>query len=62
MTGKSDERKFVLELTVDKDGRPHIMTRNQGLSYDTIVSALSQQLHLYNSMWAKKSSLTLEEK
>lgn len=58
------ERKndFELKITIDADGRPQTYTRNNGVAYDVIVGALSQQLHLYNSMWAKKSSTTFEEK
>ncbi|MFH1789349.1 MAG: hypothetical protein ABH834_08210 [Candidatus Altiarchaeota archaeon] len=58
----SNERKFILEIKLDEDGMPLTSTRNQGLPYEIIVGAISHQLHLYNSMWAKKSSTTIEDK
>lgn len=59
---KRNTPAFVLEITIDEDGKPQTSTRNQGLPYEIIVGALSHQLHLYNSLWAKRSSTTIEEK
>gem|GEM_PF-1698540 len=62
MTENKKERKFTLEITVPEDGKPQTRTRNQGLPYEVIVSSLSQQLYLYNNLWAKHASATFEEK
>ena len=51
-----------MEIVLDQDGRPQTTTRNQGMPYELIVGALSQQTHLYNNMWAKKASTTFEER
>jgi len=62
MITKKGDKRFELQITLDENGRPQTSTRNQGLPYEVIVGALSQQLHIYNTLWAKKASTTFEEK
>jgi hypothetical protein len=52
------EKSFILEITVDDNGNVKTQTTRKGLSYDVIVSSLSQQLFLYNKMWAEEASFT----
>jgi hypothetical protein len=62
MEKRSVKPAFMMEVLLDEEGKPHTITRNHGLPYDVIVSALSHQLHLYNQLWAKNASTTIEEK
>ncbi len=55
----SDEKQFFkLEIVLDEKGNFKTQTMRKGIPFEVIVGALSQQLFLYNKMWAEESSFT----
>ncbi|MFC2162344.1 hypothetical protein ACFLRF_01565 [Candidatus Altiarchaeota archaeon] len=47
-----------MEIRIDDEGNIKCQTTRKEAPYEVILSHLSQQLHLYNQMWAEEASFT----
>lgn len=60
---ESDKKpQFVMKITMDDKGQIKTRTRQEGIPYPLVISALSHQLYLYNKLWSEQASFTLSEK